>query len=378
VKPLEYYKGREQTYLKHFFLERYLERVAYHIGFSQNEFVYVDCFSGPWKTGDETLADTSFMIALKKLESVREGLGRVGRYPRMRCLFIEKDENAYKALDKAIQPRTNVKALRGEFIEVIPHILEHLGGSFSIAFVDPTGWTGFGLEQITPLLKHAPGEVIINFMFDHINRFLTHPDDKVGATFNQLFGGTGWDGAVTAGPGRERAIINLYVDRLRSAGAFRYATYTRILKPTEERSYYYLVYATRHPKGIIKFREVERQFVHEQERVRLVAKQEKRVKRTGQGELFAATLGTPAEASFQQEREAQLDASELGLHDRLKKERRIEYEDLVGKVLEKPLVWESDVKEMLKRGLRKGTITIEGLAPRERVPKAGHIIIATV
>jgi hypothetical protein len=51
VKPVEYYKDREQTYLKHFFLERYLETVAYHIGFSQSEFVYVDCFSGPLEEG---------------------------------------------------------------------------------------------------------------------------------------------------------------------------------------------------------------------------------------------------------------------------------------------------------------------------------------
>jgi len=32
VKPADHYRGREQTYLKHFFLERYLERVAYKVG----------------------------------------------------------------------------------------------------------------------------------------------------------------------------------------------------------------------------------------------------------------------------------------------------------------------------------------------------------
>ncbi len=41
MKPVQYYKGREQTYLKHLFLERYLETVAYHIGYSHREFVYV-------------------------------------------------------------------------------------------------------------------------------------------------------------------------------------------------------------------------------------------------------------------------------------------------------------------------------------------------
>ena len=38
MKPVEYYKDREQTYVKHFFIERYLETVAYHIGFWNTEF----------------------------------------------------------------------------------------------------------------------------------------------------------------------------------------------------------------------------------------------------------------------------------------------------------------------------------------------------
>jgi len=71
MKPVEYYKDREQTYLKHLFLERYLETVAYHIGYSHREFVYVDCFSGPWRTADEELGDTSIRIALDRLNTVR-------------------------------------------------------------------------------------------------------------------------------------------------------------------------------------------------------------------------------------------------------------------------------------------------------------------
>ena len=48
------YVGREQTYIKHFFLERYLERVAYNILSFRDNFVYVDGFSGPWRSEDKT------------------------------------------------------------------------------------------------------------------------------------------------------------------------------------------------------------------------------------------------------------------------------------------------------------------------------------
>jgi hypothetical protein len=49
----ENYVGREQTYVKHIFLQGYLEKVAFHIGWTRNKFIYVDGFSGPWKSQNE-------------------------------------------------------------------------------------------------------------------------------------------------------------------------------------------------------------------------------------------------------------------------------------------------------------------------------------
>lgn len=51
--------------------------------------------------------------------------------------------------------------------------------------------------------------------------------------------------------------------------------------------------------------------------------------------------------------------------------------DALGALLEKPLVWESDVKQMVK-GLRDtGEIEIVELKPRERMPKKGHVLVWT-
>ena len=99
MKPVEYYKDREQTYLKHFFLERYLETVAYHIGFSQSEFVFVDCFSGPWRAADEDLGDTSIRIALDRLNEVQVGLGARQKIPAIRAIFVEKSPAAFTMLE---------------------------------------------------------------------------------------------------------------------------------------------------------------------------------------------------------------------------------------------------------------------------------------
>jgi len=373
MKSVEYYRGREQTYLKHFFLERYLERVAYNIGSFAREFVYVDGFSGPWQSEDEAFEDTSFVIALHQLRRVREGLAKIGRAPRIRCIFVEKDEVAFRSLEKAVQNvrDMDVHPIHGEFESAIPEVLRRIGRSFALVFIDPTGWTGFGLRKIEPILQHTPGEVLVNFMFDHINRFLDHPGPEIGASFTELFGGSGWEAAVRATARREDAIVDLYRERMRIAGKFPCVSSTRILKPTSDRSYFYLVYGTRNWKGLLEFRGVEKKAVGEQERVRLTAKQIERIERTSQPELFSAAELAGGPASFEEERAARLGTAFSQLSERLQRRGRTPYEEVVGQVLESPLVWESDLKAMITELRTKGQLEIEGLEGRQRMPRAG-------
>ncbi|MDE0031558.1 MAG: three-Cys-motif partner protein TcmP [Deltaproteobacteria bacterium] len=376
MREVSYYSGREQTYLKHFFLEKYLERVAYVIGYNQSEFVYIDGFSGPWRSADEAFEDTSFVVAINILRRVRDGLASGGKRPRIRCLFIEKDPQAFAALQDAVGrfPDLDVTPLNGDFETLIPTILRYIRNSFSLVFIDPTGWTGFGLRKIEPILKHRPGEVLINFMFDYINRFLDHPDDRITASFDDLFGGPGWDSAVYADDRRENAILELYCDRMRGLGRFEHVARTRILKPTSDRSYFYLVYGTRHVKGLREFRGIEKKVIEEQERVRSTAKQTHRVARTGQSELFAAATLTGA-ASYEQERQVQLSAASEKLLTLLRDGRQIEYENALAALLERPYVWESDVKALVQELRRAGQLKIVGMKPRERTPKEGHVLV---
>jgi three-Cys-motif partner protein len=377
VKSLEYYKGREQTYLKHFFLERYLERVTYNIGSFANEFVYVDGFSGPWKSGDEALDDTSFMIAIQKLRQVREGLAKVGRTPKIRCMFIEKEPGPYRALEGAVRDITDIhiETLNGEFEHSIPEVLKFVGKAFSLVFIDPTGWTGFGLKQITPILQHRPGEVLVNFMFDYINRFLDDPRPDIASSFAELFGGPGWDTAVRTAVRREDAIVDLYRERVRAAGGFAHVTSTRILKPTHDRSYFYLVYGTRHFKGLVEFREVERKAIDEQERVRFAAKQESREARTGQTELFNAADVANVPASFEVERSVQRDLAIERLRALLRRQAKAPYDLALATLLELPLVWEADVKRLILDLRDGGELDVIGLNPPERTPKKGHVLV---
>ena len=80
-------------------------------------------------------------------------------------------------------------AKNGEFENNIDDVLSYIGTAFSLVFIDPKGWTGYALDKIKPILD-LRGEVLINFMFDHINRFISAPE--IAKTIDPLFGYGNW------------------------------------------------------------------------------------------------------------------------------------------------------------------------------------------
>lgn len=370
MKAPEYYRGKEQTYVKHFFLEQYLETVAFHIGYAQREFAYVDCFSGPWRHEDEELADTSIRISLDKLNYVRQGLAAQQKYPVISAIFIEKDPASFAALQRAVERHHgSVRAtmLPGEFEDNVPQIISAIAGKFAFIFIDPTGWN-IPMERITPLLQHQPGEVVINLMYDFINRFLNSADAPTEASLDRLFGCSDWR-ALRDRPDRETAIVEFYIERVRKVGNFPYVTSTRILKPLHQRAYFHLIYATRSAKGIEKFRDVEKRLVTAQDRVRDAARREHRIEKSGQHELFfgqAESLSSPVE----EDRAIQRAKATTTLFEVLRGGPR-QYETLLPTILQTPLFWKTDFNELLKQEEQQGRIVIDGMGRRQRTPKDG-------
>ena len=111
--------------------------------------------------------------------------------------------------------------------------------------------------------------------------------------------------------------------------------------------------------------------MNEQAVVRERAQREHREHKSGQAEIsFALDVSSKG---FQTEREQQLGKAEAKVLALLG-EGPIRYEKLQPRILELPLVWNTDLNEILIQGHRSGRFLIEGLGPRERTPKAGCTI----
>lgn len=379
----ELYKGREQTYVKHFVLKNYLERVAYNIFSFANDFVYIDGFSGPWKSETESYEDTSFRIAIDKLRAIRDGLKKDrNKDVKFRCLFIEKDKGAFQELQKSVGEIRDIeiKLINGSFEDNIPEICNFIGRSFSLVFIDPTGWTGFDLTKIAPLLM-LKGEVLINFMTDFIIRFVSDPRPEIIQSFDPLFGPNWypeWQKLVAVGMSNESATVEIYNTRLKQAGDFEFVTSTRIKKPTLERSYFHLIYATRHWKGVKEFRFVEEKAIDAQEDERNAAKYRISTEKTGMDSLFGQKIMETGGKSYEQERNDQAERGYKKLVELLKQNKSgIKYEDLLGRVLEIPLVWDSDLNHWLDDMRKAKKVEIPNMKPRERVPKKGYLVKPT-
>ena len=70
----EAYIGREQALIKHYVLEKYLEKLTSILAVNRSnfEFTYIDCFAGPWQADTTQMHSTSIAISLQVLEKCKK------------------------------------------------------------------------------------------------------------------------------------------------------------------------------------------------------------------------------------------------------------------------------------------------------------------
>jgi three-Cys-motif partner protein len=369
----ELYERREQTGVKHLILRQYLERFTQIVGSRWDSITYVDGFAGPWNAKSRDLKDSSFSIALEELRKARASHAQRGRNIHLRCFFLEQNREAYVQLkqfaDQVSDAEVAVQNCRFEdSIDDIRKFVQMGQNTFPFIFIDPTGWTGFALKTIAPLLRLDPGEVLINFMTGHIRRFLREEHSE--QSFVELFGSTDFKRrtAGRSGVDLEDSAIGEYMNRIKEAGGFNYVLPAIVLHPAIDRTHFHLIYATRHPKGVEVFKGAEKRAMEEMERLRAGAQRRRREERTLQVELLFQAETAPQSRYYQDLRERYLGRAQQELQRLLEARGRVPYNVAWEIALRSPLVWESDLKSWIQDWQEQKVLRIDGLQGRERVP----------
>ncbi|MFZ5443066.1 MAG: three-Cys-motif partner protein TcmP [Myxococcota bacterium] len=256
--PTEY-EGREQSYLKHRVLEQYLTAWAQKLGslarFKDVKLVYVDCFAGPWQSGDKDLRDTSVFIGLNAL-STAVATWKGGVKPR--AVFVERDADAFGRLQSYLATRPadiETVAIHGEFGSSIDRINREIGDGAAFLFIDPTGWTGVAMRFIAPLARVKQRDVMINVMFNDVNRFKDDGREFLRRQMREFFGLT--DADIPAGLDEDE-LLAFYRDQLKQTCALPYVANLAIPHPMHNRTWFHLVVGGHHHEVLNLFRNVER------------------------------------------------------------------------------------------------------------------------
>jgi three-Cys-motif partner protein len=378
------YVGREQSYVKHVFLENYLEALVHKTASTYPHIVYVDGFAGPWQSASERFEDTSFGIALNALRQAKESWQQMGRNVRMSAHLVERDTAAYARLAEVPKrfPDVTVSAYTGDFVGLIPTILKIIpSDAFAFLFIDPKGWR-IPLQQLAPLMSRANSEVIFNFMFDFINRAVNIGDASIVAGLNELIPHGDWRSKITEaetqGGGnatpdaRKRVLVGAFTESLAKLGNYRFVAETTILRPLKDRPLYCLCYATRHPSGIEVFRDCQVKALQEQSATRATVKLRHAAKTSGQAEMFESLhdMGPDELAAFLTSERQQAERSLLDLTPQ--KPAAIRYEMLWPEVLARHVIRRPQVNELAVKLRKAQALEFPDWEKGKRVPQPSY------
>jgi len=242
--PFFFWKYEEQTKIKHLIFATYFDKWIKILG-KRDTLNYFDCFAGCGAYIDENknIYYGSPILAAEKIKENKEHLFR-----KVNMIIIEKDEENLKNLEKIFQYKNlgvNIKPLHGDFDKAINSILSNNEKEFnpSFFFIDPFGFK-INFKTIEKIMKVTKSEVLINFMYNSVNRFLI---DNIESTLNKLFNCEDWKKYKNTTINREKEIVKLYRDQLKQIADFVISC--RVCFPTKKRTYYYLYHLTKHVLG---------------------------------------------------------------------------------------------------------------------------------
>lgn len=288
------YTGREQAFVKHTFLDKYIPRLIGKVcspGSQYTEFVYIDGFAGPWKsTAGESFEDTSFGIALNHMTAQRLFYLGKGHDVKMRAFLVEKDANSFSQLEQAVQhfPKIAVQPLHGLMENHAVAIASSIPSSaFSFTLIDPKGFPQ--IDKLMPLLKRNNAEALVNFMFDFANRFVGTDLLPALEAWLSALGSSDWRQQVVglSGSARERKLERLAAEALQVTGNYNHAPTITVDKVLHNRALYKLIFLTRRAEGLEVFRDSEFKALGAQAEARSATKAKNRAATSMNGELFA-------------------------------------------------------------------------------------------
>lgn len=233
---------------------------------------------------------------------------------------------------------------------------------FPFVFIDPWGWEVVAGDRVRPLLKLAPGEVLITFMSSFVARFL---NDR-SKPFERLLGEDEVKRLRTlTGEELEDELVASYARSVKQAGGYLFSCAVPVMDPKRDRFLFHMVYATRHAKGVEEFKKAEGNMIDVMHRLRAEAQRRRELKGGSSLFLFGA-MDTYREERFSRFREKSLRAASIALEAKMQSGQRLFFQDLLNEGLQFSAVLEEDIRDLVLGWVEAGRVGVGGIPPKQK------------
>lgn len=264
-QPTLFAELQPQSATKHDILEKYVSAWAGILSKQQwcrNAWV-IDAFAGPGRYGDGN-PGSPLIIAeqLARWQAVRAADRPHFRF-RLRLIEPDHRDELAEAL-LLVSPELDVRVCdEPTFRDALPGLIQEIGDDPALYFIDPAGWSGAEFDLVEEALKGRSKEVLINFLYDRLNEWAGaarqlieqgDPSPKITGLvqgITSFFGTSEWIDVVLDEPGprvREARLLDIYAGQLRKRGTFAWSFRNKY--PGKNRTYYYLIHATKKLTGL--------------------------------------------------------------------------------------------------------------------------------
>ncbi len=248
-----------QTEMKHKVLKYYLPIWAKILSKYNNCLNYINGFGGigAYHTKDDIKSNKylskNWGSPIFSMQAIDE-LKKNGMIEHANAVIMDNQkvniENLINITVELNIKNININYICGNFDDEINKILDGLQGNQlypTFFLIDPFGFS-IKIKTIERIMAFEKAEVLINFMYNAINRYVKHHNDKINQRYDELFGTPDWRNfADMAGEDKELALVNLFREQCKKFSGFVYPY--KLNFPEKNRPYFYLFHLTNHYLG---------------------------------------------------------------------------------------------------------------------------------
>lgn len=240
----------EQTKIKHKVLQTYFKIWVSKLG-KYSDTLFMDCHGGCGAYIDKATNELAYGSSIL-IDKIATEVNK-NRAKKNYICVCEQNKNNLENLQKVWKDQgcsKQCKFKNEDFNSALNEVRlkKFYASNPSLFFIDPFGYD-LKMHNLSNLLVHKGNELIINFMFDWLNRFLTRKELTTQLT--EYFGSDQWSKAlILHNNEREMYLVDLYKNNLKNITGAKFVFAYRLSYPDKNQTYYYLFHATNDIQGI--------------------------------------------------------------------------------------------------------------------------------